>query len=108
MLRAAQDSLQRSVQAQQVVAQTEPGYRLVVGARERLLELDRERDLREELERRFNVATGGLQRIHATYETLQVEWNEAREAAGAAARLVDDGARQTSPEPDLRGRGMRL
>ncbi|HEX8918095.1 MAG TPA: SMC family ATPase, partial [Chloroflexota bacterium] len=96
-----QDGVAAARRAVAVVAETEPGYRAVVAARERLKTLDVERTKRDLLQKELAGAQSNRQGIFGRIEQLDERLRSAGEAAARAATLVEAVREQERLEEQL-------
>jgi len=98
MLAVQEHTLASAIEAERVVREAEPGYRLVLAARERLAALEQHRLERDRLEREKTEVRTRMRGIHEQIERLDRELLAALGAAEKAAELAEAVARQSELE----------
>jgi len=101
MLTLQRAALEESQQAARAVEESQPGYQLVVAAKQRLAELEQQRRERDKLKDDRAAAQSDAKGVFGSIESLDKQLQQARTAAEDAARLVDGVALQTKLEQQL-------
>ncbi|MGI8825390.1 MAG: AAA family ATPase [Chloroflexota bacterium] len=101
LLRDRREAVERAQRAREIVRQVERGYRLVIGARGRLRELESERSERDALQARIAAVNATAKEVQGRLEGLRQQLEAARHAAQEADSLAESCRLQGETEREL-------